>query len=495
MRIFVLVLVAGLIVVGSADAQKNLSIKDKRLSERTSMGSEGVTEQAEGDLVTYSVPTSLEGPIDPDTYVLGPSDELYLILRGPETTFEPIRVFPEGNVILPNIGGYPAAGLTLTEFRNKVREDLGNYYRNIEIDIQLTKPRNFVVYVSGQVATPGPVELTAPFRVSQAIMSAGGVTEVGSMREIEIRRDSEVVQTVDLFQFHELGRSEHNPVLAEGLSVHVPVRQMRASTIGEVRKSGIFEVRPGETAEDLLEFSGGFATGADTARLILERNHPDEGVMTVVFRADSARHIVLEDLDLIVIPDLASQIGYEPVEVIGGGGRDGEFQIQDSETLRQFLLRLWRFTYRYNIESAIIERWEDEDTPEYIEFNVRAVLEGDTLGAMVLKPGDTINFPTREKQVFVTGEVILPGAFPFQPGYPAERYIALAGGPNVDGSYDKIEIFGVDGSNRSGNRHSMIYRGETIIVKTKTSKQLAAIFWGATSLTSLVLAIYAVTQD
>lgn len=494
MRTLVLVLLIAVFVSGTVNAEKNLSIRDKTLSKRTSMGGDDPAAAAEENLVTYSVPTSLEGPIDPDTYVLGPSDELYLIIRGAETTFHQILVFPEGNVILPNVGSHKAAGMTLTQFRDDVRGALKSYYRNIDIDVQLTKPRSFVVYVSGQVARPGAVELTAPFRVSQAILAAGGVGEAGTMREIEIRREDEVLQKVDLFLFHQLGRGEHNPVLAEGLTVHVPIRKMRASSVGEVRKSGIFEVVPGETAADIIEFSGGFATTADTSQLLLERKSPDRGLTTIVFHADSAQYVGLQDLDLLVIPDLASQIGYEPVEVIGGGGRDGEFQIQESETLRDFLLRLWRFTYRYNIEDAIIERWAEDDHPEYIAFNVRAVLEGDTLGATVLKPGDTINFPVREKQVFVTGEVVLPGAFPFQPGYSAERYIALAGGPNVDGSYGKIEIFGVDGANRKGDRHSMIYRGETIIVKTKTSKQLAAIFWGMTSLTSLVLAIYAVNK-
>lgn len=494
MRTLVLVLLIGMLASGAVNAQKALSIKDKTLSARTSAGSEEPAAGSEEELVTYSVPMSLEGPIDPDTYVLGPSDELYLIIRGPETTFQLLRVFPEGNVILPNVGGYNAAGLTLTQFRENVRGALKNYYRNIEIDVQLTKPRSFVVYVSGQVRTPGAVELAAPFRVSQAILVAGGVTEAGTTREIEIRKDDEVLQTVDLFLFHQQGMSEHNPMLAEGLSVHVPVRKMKAATVGEVRKSGEFEVIPGETVADIIEFSGGFATTADKDHLLLERKSPAKGLTTIVFRADSAKYVNVQDLDLVVVPDLASQIGYEPVEVIGGGGRDGEFQIQESETLREFLLRLWRFTYRYDIESAVIERWTEEDHPEYIDFNVRAVLEGDSLGALVLKPGDTISFPIREKQVFVTGEVVLPGVFPFQPGYSAERYIALAGGPNVNGSYGKIEIFGLDGTNRKGDRHAMIYRGETIVVKTKTSKQLAALFWGATSLTGLILAIYAVTQ-
>jgi protein involved in polysaccharide export with SLBB domain len=264
--------------------------------------------------------------------------------------------------------------------------------------------------------------------------------------------------------------------------------------IGEVRKPGAYEILPGETVEDLVRLSGGFATTADRRHLLLERTDPGKEIITVVFDADSSMNIELQDMDIIVIPDLASLLGMEPVEVIGGGGRGGAFQIKESEKLKDFLLRLWRFTYQYDLESAVIERWEDDDKPLYIYFNVREVLEGDPLGETALKAGDTVSFPAREAQVFVTGEVVQPGAFPFQPGFTAERYIALAGGPNERGTYNRVDIFGSEGASRSGDRHTLVYRGETIVVKTKTSRTLAGLFWGATSLTGLILAIYAVTQ-
>jgi protein involved in polysaccharide export with SLBB domain len=270
---------------------------------------------------------------------------------------------------------------------------------------------------------------------------------------------------------------------------------MKATTVGELRKSGIFEIVPGETVEDLVRFSGGFSTTADTLHMLVERTNPGEEVTSIVVRCDSAENVVLKDLDVLVVPDLVSLHGIEPVEVLGGGGRAGEFQVARSETLRDFLFRLWRFTYRYNVESAVIERNRDGGNPEYIYFNVRDVLEGGAAGDTVLRPGDTISFPVKEKQVFVTGEVNQPGVFPFQPGYTAERYIALAGGPNTTGAYDKIDIFGLDGSKRGGDRRSLVYRGETIVVKQKTSKIVSGWFWGAASLTGLVLSIYAVISE
>jgi protein involved in polysaccharide export with SLBB domain len=105
-----------------------------------------------------------------------------------------------------------------------------------------------------------------------------------------------------------------------------------------------------------------------------------------------------------------------------------------------------------------------------------------------------ISFPPREKQVFVTGEVVLPGPVPFLPGYTAERYIALAGGPNESGSYNRVDIFAMDGSLRAGDRHAPVYRGETIVVKQKLSRIFGAWLYGAAAITGLMLSIYAVTQ-
>jgi len=168
----ILLLVFGLMASGIIVPEKSFALDRRTSSEQTVSEKEKAVAEATENTFLYNVPTSLDGPIDPDTYILGPSDELFLVLRGPETVFHKLRVLPEGDVILPNIGPYAAAGLTLSQFRTDVVKALKRYYRNIDMDILLTKPRSFVVYVSGEIARPGAVELTAPSRVSHAIAEA-----------------------------------------------------------------------------------------------------------------------------------------------------------------------------------------------------------------------------------------------------------------------------------------------------------------------------------
>jgi protein involved in polysaccharide export with SLBB domain len=475
-------------------AQGRLSLEKRSLSEQTGSTKNAAEGDQPSEEMPLTMPASLEGPIDSSTYVLGPSDELLLIVRGPKTTTHQIRVLPEGNLILPNVGAFRAAGLTLDECKENVKEALRRYYPAIEIDLQLTIPRKFVVYVIGEVQIPGAVELNAPSHVSHAVALAGGVSDGGSMREIEIRENGSIVHTVDLFRFLSAGDFSQNPFLKEGYSVYVPPRRMKASIVGEIKKPGEYEILPGETAGDLLEFAGGFASTADSEHLLLERIHPGDEITTHTIQGGNADGFELQDMDVVVVPDLVSLTMVEPVEVYGGGGRDGTFQIREDETLHDFILRLWRFTYRYELQSAVIERYVEEDKPEFIQFSVPDVLAGDSIGNTVLKPGDLISFPIRDREVFVTGEVMTPGPVPFQPGITAERYIALAGGPNNIGTYDKIDIFGQNSELRKGNRHSLVYRGETIVVKTRKTHQFGAVFSGVVSLTALLIAVIAVTK-
>lgn len=436
-------------------------------------------------------PKSLEGPIDPDKYVLGPSDELVLILRGPETVTHTLRVLPEGNVILPNFGILYATGLTLTDFRSKVRTSLRRYYLNVKIECELVRPRMFVVHVLGQVEEPGPVEMVAPFRLSQAIAVAGDITDKGSARLIEIREEGKPTEKVDLFSFWRLGDYEHNPCLREGQTVYVPPKRQQIEVVGEVKLPGFLEVIPGETVADVMRFVGGLSARGDSTAILLERVEAGEIHPVVTFPLDEADQHELRDMDVIVVKDIVSFGGYNPVQVIGGGGRTGIIFVDEGQKLRDFLLRLWRFSPEYHLETAVVERDVSGEKPVQITFDVRAVLEGDPIGETMVLPGDIIMFPPFEENVFVAGEVVTPGPVPFQAGFTAERYVALAGGPNRDGSFNKIKIYSGDGGERKAERNSPVYRGETIVVGRRTSRTIGTFFIALATTTSFVLSVIA----
>jgi protein involved in polysaccharide export with SLBB domain len=126
---------------------------------------------------------------------------------------------------------------------------------------------------------------------------------------------------------------------------------------------------------------------------------------------------------------------------------------------------------------------------------VRDVLAGRAHNDMMVQPGDYLVIPPAVTNVYVAGEVMAPGPVPFQPGLTAEKYVTLVGGPNDSGSYGKIKIVSLGGVERDGNRDSVVYRGDTIIIGTKTSKIFGAIWVGVVSLTGLTVALVALSNS
>jgi protein involved in polysaccharide export with SLBB domain len=490
-RLFVLWLILALIPI-PIPAQRVLPAKEKQAE--TQSQTSVLPEEEQDKLNEEMPPRSLEGPIDPDTYILGPSDRLLLIIGGPERTTLPFEILPEGSALLPNIGPFQAAGLTLREFTRQVREKLGRYYRNVDIDCSLARPRSFVVYVLGEVMKPGPVELFAPFPLSRALAGAGGVSAVGSRREIEIHEQGRLVCKVDLLSFLKLGNFEGNPTLREGQSVVVPFRKRTVKALGEVGQPGYYEMLKGETVEDLLAMCGGVAAWGDKDRMIIERVMARDSVSTITFSYDEIGRIELENQDVLVVSDILSFPQNRFVYVTGGGGRQGRFLLQPGETLKQFLPRTWRVAEQFTVDTALLERKNAAGDVEVIRFNPKDVFSADSLGDIELRPGDKISIPPLAESVYVAGEVTEPGEYVYHAEFKVEEYISMAGGPTSKGSFNRISIISRDGRSRNAGKDSLVKRGETILVKQRYASMLGSFVVSVGSLSAIVLSIVALSR-
>jgi protein involved in polysaccharide export with SLBB domain len=131
---------------------------------------------------------------------------------------------------------------------------------------------------------------------------------------------------------------------------------------------------------------------------------------------------------------------------------------------------------------------------QYIPVDLESIISGEGDGSIELRNGDIISIPQADNLVYVTGEVVVPGEVEFQKGLPAERYIALSGGPTRGGSMNKISIYSIDGGVRKGDRSSMVYRGDTILLERTRSSYIGPLFVGFTSITSLILSVIAVSK-
>jgi polysaccharide export outer membrane protein len=405
------------------------------------------------------------GRIDPDTYRVGPGDAFSFRVSD-LLDARIVRVSPEGAIFLPDLGAIPVAGLTLNEAEAKVRELLRPYVRGKGLVFMLYAPRRFRVAVLGEVRNPGPVTLQAPARASEAVEAAGGVAAGGARRGILIRRDLDTL-FVDLVRYERVGDEAANPLVFETDVVVVPPAGRHAWILGAVPHPGRYDLAPGDRLSTLLDAGGGTLPEASLDDAELERfvdsvrtERQSVALAAVLASPGSAVDLPLEDGDHLFIPARANWKRAAVVYVTGQVARPGAYSIREGvDRVRSVIDRSGGLTADAEPSAARIERplpaaardssflrlaevqgdlLQDLDREwartratvrPVVSANLAALLtQGDPGSDVLLLDGDRIVVPRREPFVSVQGEVLRPGAVPFQSGWRASDYVRAAGG-------------------------------------------------------------------
>lgn len=223
------------------------------------------------------------GPVG-DTYVLGPGDQLVLILTGAVELARQLTVTNAGFLVIPDVGQIYVNGLTLGQLKNLLHDRLGRVYSGVsrspdaktKFEVVVSNVRVQSVRVIGEVAIPGSYQLAATGTVLSALYEAGGLTERGSFRQVHVVRGQDTVATVDLYDYLLRGVAPRDVALAPGDAIFVPVRGPRVKIAGEVTRPAIYEVTPQETLRDLIAIAGGLTPQASTHAVTIDRILPPE---------------------------------------------------------------------------------------------------------------------------------------------------------------------------------------------------------------------------
>ncbi len=432
------------------------------------------------DRYRFTLP-ELEQVVNPDEYILGPYDQLIINLVGPEPRSFSVLVLPEGDVFLPGVGAIHADGLTLSEFRKNLSRTFSRYFKNIELFCYLKTPRRFRVFVTGEVGAPGPVEVSSIERLSDAIQRAGNISGIGSSRFVKVERGEETL-TFDILRFRLEGDFDNNPFLRSGDRIHVPVGQRYAVISGDVRKPGSYEIKPGETIEDLIALAGGFNTVASRDSVLLTRWDGSAGFTTRTVPADEFDE-QLSDLDEISVIDRLA--GSRRVFVFGAVKRKGRFYLGPEEGLSELLVRTGGFEDYAALDSAFVERKDGAR----LRVDIRDVLRPGSEFDIPLDDGDILEIPSLYQNVAVGGEVQEPGQFPYRNDWTVAHYVGLAGGPTLEGSIDRAIIVSPDGTSRKVGKDDRPERGDIIIVKRSRYRLLGEFLSGVIRLGTVVVTI------
>jgi protein involved in polysaccharide export with SLBB domain len=220
----------------------------------------------------------LAGPVPPD-YRLGPGDMLVLILTGDVELTHTLSVSRDGFVLIPQVGQVPVTNLTLEQLRDVLYTRLGRVYSGVrrgtnattQFDVSVANVRANQVYVAGDVVQPGAYQLSALGTVLTALYAAGGITEDGSVRRVEIRRLGQLVDSLDLYDYLLRGDVRGDVRLETGDVVFVPVRGSRVEVAGAVVRPAIYETNGRETVADVIRAAGGLRPNADLKALTVFR--------------------------------------------------------------------------------------------------------------------------------------------------------------------------------------------------------------------------------
>jgi protein involved in polysaccharide export with SLBB domain len=419
-----------------------------------------------------SIPGSLEGTLDPDSYVLGAGDVLAIGFWGDVNRVETVTVTPDGDLLVAPVGPIRVDGMTLSEVQTLVKRELSPYYKPSILSVSLVDIRKFQVHVVGMVELPGAVIANGVTRVSQAVALAGGLSEGASRRNITVRRGEDEIQ-VDLTRYLRLGDNGSNPYLNDGDVVLVPHHQGPVQVSGSVFHPRIYEFVEGESAADMIELAGGFRPEAITDTLTLERFDSVDPTISeelpLAGNTASLEDFRLELGDRIFIRAIPDWHRDAQVRISGEVKFPGVYVIEEGvETLTDLIERAGGFTDEAslaearlvrgldkdrmrpiereitgNLNADMTEDWKDRDLTKTlsreqkgtVSLDYEALFPGDDKTGddeephdVLLMNGDLLEVPRATGLIRVAGQVNNPGLVAIVEGEGHNHYIRKAGG-------------------------------------------------------------------
>jgi protein involved in polysaccharide export with SLBB domain len=400
----------------------------------------------------------------PPDYRIGPGDQIDIQLVGRlEVIRQQVVVDPEGNISLPPLGHVSVDKLTTVEAQRKVNEQLRGLFKFTDATLSIGVPRCFEVVLTGEVERPGSTQASAMRRIHEVILLSGGVTSRGSVRYVDLISRTGAQRTVDLLRFELLGDLSQNPLVEEGLRIHVPPRAGYVTLAGAVRRPGTYELSPRRSLREVLDLMGGVSQGAAASQARLTRVGPDGRNDTV--GVDLPRglkppaDVMLQPGDVLYVPPGA--VLQDVVEVRGAfnGTADSakttttgkptivqRLELAQGDRIRDLLVKAGGPSPLADLRLAVIERSGSGGPRRQIPIDLqRLLVEKEEYQNIPLENGDVFMLPPVEDKVYVLGEAKSPGPQDFRAGLTVREYLALAGGPTVRARFKNAIVTFRDG--------------------------------------------------
>ncbi len=393
---------------GSVLASKNVAV----------FGSELFTSKSLSFEPNQNMPT-------PPNYVLGPGDQLDINVYGVQQFNYSATISKNGTINIPNVGEVFLSGLAFEAAKNKLQKQIGKIYSTLagngsKLSVSVSNYRTILVTIIGAQQS-GNYRLSSMSSVYNALHVAGGPSDIGSYRKIELIRNNKIIRTIDLYRFLTKGDQSDNVSLTDNDVIRIPSYEARVTLEGEIKRPGIFEMVAGENLKQVISYASGFTENAYKNRILVKQKTNSELKVTDLNELTFASYLPKAG-DMISVDKILDR--YENrVQIKGAVYRPGEYSLPTSGgmTIKDLLKKADGVTENVFLEKASLIRQKSDLTKEYISFNLQSALNGEEAANMTLQKEDVlVVFYNQELlddyKLSIAGEIRKPGDYNYVSG-------------------------------------------------------------------------------
>lgn len=397
--------------------------------------------------LAFEPSVNIATPID---YKLGAGDEVIIDIWGASQMTVREVISPDGNIMVENLGPVYLNGMTVAEANKHIKRVFGQIDAGLneennssQISLTLGQARSIQVNVMGEVENPGTYVMSSFATVFNALYMAGGVSELGTMRDIKLYRNNKEIATVDIYEYLHSGKLTKDMRLTDNDVIVVSPYKTMVNIDGRIRRPMLYEMKETESLQKLVEYAGGLSADAYKKDLrVIRMGELQRQIFTVP--TDKQATFLLADGDSIYVDSIQTTFA-NMMEVRGAVYRPGQFQInEDINTVRKAIDAAGGVREDAFMGRALLNRTNPDKTLTNLSVDIEGLLEG-TVSDIELRNGDILFIPSlfdvREVQTLqIYGEVLFPGKYQYSDNTHIEDLILQAGGLKESASISKIDV-------------------------------------------------------
>lgn len=382
----------------------------------------------------------------PSNYRLGAGDNIIIDVWGAsQETFEG-EISPDGTVTIEGIGPIKLAGLSVSQANATLKQRMGRFYRDSNIQLSLGSTRSIQVQVMGEVNTPGTYTLSALSSSFNALYMAGGISDIGTLRDIKVYRNGRTIADIDVYDYILNGNIKGDVRLQDNDIIVVGAYDALVKITGRVKRPMYYEMKKGETTKTLLDYCGGFAGDAykKNIRLVRKGGNNSEYSMHTIDEFSMGAFEV-QDGDSLYVDSVIARFS-NMAEVRGAVFHPGMYEVGRAISGVKDLIEAadgvleGAFTNR-----AVMHRQREDMTLEVLSVDLKGILDG-TTPDVPLRKNDVLFVPSRndlitDQTLKISGEVIYPGTYQYATNTTLEDLVLQSGGLTNEASTAKVDVF------------------------------------------------------